>query len=684
MSLQSLRQQSVRDVTGTALDYNGDWLALFADAGFTTGTFNERMLAYLNDRLAASHTSLPAAMQAFAVDQGFANWSSMGTFDAAGGPALSLDFTTGALDPRITFSRTSLATMYDETGKLTYCPNNLLTYSEQFDNAAWVKNNSTITANAAVAPDGTTTAESCITASGTFIASAVGAGSNISWTTLDTRLLSVYAKDNGLRYLNMGVHNGAGLTATASFDLQSGSVAATGANYCTLSSAAITSVGNGWYRCSVVITATSSDLKVPYVSGSLAFGGTNNRESTGNGVSSIYIWGAQLEAVTYQTTPRPYVATTAAAYYGPRFDYDPVTLLPKGLLIEEARTNLLTYSQEFNNAAWAYVSSGNASIAANAILAPDGTTTADKYYSTTTNSVNRQCFQIGRTITSGAAYTASAYLKAGEMTWAIINIYDTTDTNRRCYFNLSTGAVGTVATGCTAKMEPVGNGWWRCIVTKTSAAASGGMSIELADADGAVTYTGVVNSGIYLWGAQYEQGSFATSYIPTSSASVTRAADSASMTGTNFSDWYRQDDGTFVWEASTFKNSGGLAGVFVASDGTANNRLLGAHHISGTRIQATVIVGGATQGDLITATSSTPGTFYKTAFAYKADDLAASTGGAAVVTDASANIPTVDRLSVGIFHPALPDSNRLNGHIKSLVFHAERKSDADLQALTAA
>lgn len=77
---QEARQISVRGVTSTTLNHDGDWLALFAAAGFTTGSYNERKLAYINNALVASHTSLPAAMQAYAVAKGANNWSSMGTF----------------------------------------------------------------------------------------------------------------------------------------------------------------------------------------------------------------------------------------------------------------------------------------------------------------------------------------------------------------------------------------------------------------------------------------------------------------------------------------------------------------------------------------------------------------------------------------------------------------------------
>ena len=95
MTNQSGVQQAVRDTTGTALDYNGDWSALFDQDGIAAGDFNGRMLAWINQYLGASHTSLPAAQQAFAVEQGFANWSSMGTLVLGATIVLALCGTRG-------------------------------------------------------------------------------------------------------------------------------------------------------------------------------------------------------------------------------------------------------------------------------------------------------------------------------------------------------------------------------------------------------------------------------------------------------------------------------------------------------------------------------------------------------------------------------------------------------------
>jgi hypothetical protein len=87
-----LRQATVRAATGTALDYNGDWHALFDQAGIAPGPFNGRMLAWVNVQLSAAYTSLPGALDAFAISQGAPNWSSLGTFAIGGGGSASLDF----------------------------------------------------------------------------------------------------------------------------------------------------------------------------------------------------------------------------------------------------------------------------------------------------------------------------------------------------------------------------------------------------------------------------------------------------------------------------------------------------------------------------------------------------------------------------------------------------------------
>ena len=218
----------------------------------------------------------------------------------------------------------------------------------------------------------------------------------------------------------------------------------------------------------------------------------------------------------------------------PRIDFDPETGECKGLLIEEQRTNLLTYSEQFYNAAW---TKGRVSVVENAVISPDGTLTANKLVEDTTAS-NTHFITKTKNATSNAM-TFSCYAKAAERTRFQLQAYEaiTPASPVSVLFDLSTGTVVS-STGNTTSgyMVPVGNGWYHCVATGTAALVSTTWNIRLAS--GSVTsYTGDGTSGIYIWGAQLEAGSFPTSYIKTEASEVTRAADTAVMTGTNFSDW---------------------------------------------------------------------------------------------------------------------------------------------------
>lgn len=165
--------------------------------------------------------------------------------------------------------------------------------------------------------------------------------------------------------------------------------------------------------------------------------------------------------------------------------------------------------------------------------------------------------------------------------------------------------------------------------------------------------------------------SFATSYIPTTTATATRAADSASMTGTNFSSWYNQTQGTFVVEGDVPYPTGVASRYLEASDGTPSQALLIAQSTTiGAQISST---GGPFTGTVTTG-------IVKLALAYASNDAAFTYNATAVQTDATVTLPTPTRLEIGF---STPTANRvLNGHIRSLRFFNVRLSNAQLQALT--
>lgn len=238
--------------------------------------------------------------------------------------------------------------------------------------------------------------------------------------------------------------------------------------------------------------------------------------------------------ITGASNPATFVGSngyvTAASNDQPRFDYDPVTLACKGLLIEESRTNNFTNSSNFNS--W---TKSNMSVSTGAITAPDGTLTGDKLIPNTTNTDH--LINQAKTLTA-ITYTNSVYAKKGE--YGFIALYGVNFATAKAFFNLNTGAVGTVTgTGSpVARITNCGSGWYRCELSFTASASNVAYGYSSANANGVTFFAGDGTSGLYIWGAQLEAGAFATSYIPTTSAALTRNADVATMTGTNFSDWF--------------------------------------------------------------------------------------------------------------------------------------------------
>ena len=590
----------------------------------------------------------------------------------ADGPLVLLDFISGGLDPRVTFSRGSNATLVDSTGKITYAPANLVSYSQEFDNASWTKTATTVTANATTAPDGTTTADKLIettAASTQHFARTTAATLNITYA------FSAYIKAGERTRAVIAMSDLSTGDASIGVNLLTGATFASGlaVGSWTNIASAVVALENGWYRVSITATrggSGSSTATTIY---------TDNGSSityTGDGTSGIFLWGAQLEPVTYQTTPSTYNATTSAAYYGPRFDYDPVTLAAKGLLIEEARTNLVTYSEQLDNAAWV---KSQVTVAANATLAPNGLLVADKIIENTAATTYHAIYP-GTSPTGSVtgSYTFTVYAKAAERRYISLDMNSYLD---GVVFDLQNGAVTGTSTFYTSSITPAGNGWYRCSVSKNYTVATVLYAEAIISTSATVpnAYTGDGTSGIFIWGAQVEAGAFATSYIPTVASTVTRSADVATMTGTNFSSWYNQSEGTFVASADTLKppSVSAVNFIFIASDGTQNERAQNAFDTS--NVAAGVVDGNASQANFTNA--YTLNQVVNTAIAYKVNDFAASFNGSAATTDTSGTIPTVNRMTLG---SSWDGANFfLNGHIRQIAYYNTRLPNTQLQTLTA-
>lgn len=198
----------------------------------------------------------------------------------------------------------------------------------------------------------------------------------------------------------------------------------------------------------------------------------------------------------------------------------------EGLLIEDSSTNRLLYSEDFGNAVWVKT---RCTVSTDVVDAPDENTTADKLIEST-DTHNHNIKQIYASAPVGT-YSASVFVKAAGRSKLMIKLNNATDSDlAEAYFDIDSGVVLSTYRG-SADIKELVNGWYRTTVTgATTNAEDLSFLVYPADAAGNVSYTGDGTSGIYLWGGQLEDLPFASSYNPTTTSAVTRAADACSVT----------------------------------------------------------------------------------------------------------------------------------------------------------
>lgn len=362
-----------------------------------------------------------------------------------------------------------------------------------------------------------------------------------------------------------------------------------------------------------------------------------------------------------------------------RFDHDPVTGECKGLLIEESRTNLLTYSEQFDNAAWGRV---GATISPNTTTAPDGTVTADKLIEDTTTGGHK----VTQQVTFGTGWVSfSVRAKAAERSKLRLYLTDLVSAVCAADIDLLTCEVigstfQTPWAGGFASIRNLGDGWCECVL---AAPATQGVTkkaeIRAIYASGVDSYTGDGISGIYIWGAQLEAGAFPTSYIPTTSAQATRAADIAQMTGANFSWWFNPSEGTIASEWWLGYDTVS-AQVYSINNGSGSSMIRCRYGSSGTSNDNAVTIADVVSAGLGLSTQQIQNTKYRNAMAYAANDFARSADGANVVVDTSGALPVVTMLGIG--GAGYGSSENLNGHIARLTYYPKRLPNALLQELS--
>lgn len=551
---------------------------------------------------------------------------------------------------------------------------NLLGYSQEFDNAAWTKNNATVTANAAIAPDGSLTADKLVEGTATAQPHVLPASSNLAWVANTPSSTSVYAKAGERRWLRIW-DDSSPTPWRAWFDLDTGVLGSVGSS----STATIQDVGNGWYRCSLFHADTTTAIR-PRIGVADADGGTSY---TGDGMSGIYIWGAQLSdsASLDPYIYNPGAAPAAQAYYGPRFDHDPATLAPKGLLIEEQRTNLWMYSNGFDNSAWGKI--GGDAITPNAVTSPNGTPNGFRTNEATASGAGHGVSQISASLTSGTSYTVSVYVKdiptSAKRYVSILFSSSGFGGFKSVVFDASTGVGYNPSAGVVYGSSDAGNGWrrvWASLAATATTTSGADLRITSSTSDPYANQAGSPANGLYLFGAQLEAGALPTSYIPTTTAAATRAADGAVMTGTNFSSWYRQDEGTLFAETqvSGYSNASNPRLVALAGANSATERI--EMFVAGGSPNYRAVIRTNGVDELLQNVVSAANIYEqnKWAIAYKTNDSVAF-GRNGNNTDTFVNLPAINSLDFSASFSVVK-------YIRRIAYFPRRLANSELQALT--
>ena len=539
-------------------------------------------------------------------------------------------------------TRATTATRVNSAGLVELVPYNLVGYSEQFNNAAWATNLlPTITANTTTAPNGTLTADTIAAGganSGVYQVPTVSTGAAYSF--------SVYVKNvSSATAITIGCDLNP-INATLSFNAVSGTITSVGAG---ITASSVTNEGDGWFRVFGTYVATNTP---------------NTFVLFGGGVMSFAVWGAQL---VEGSVAKPYQKTETRLNI-PRLDYSNGTC--PSLLVEPQRTNFITYSEDVNSC---FPSKSNTTVTSNSTTSPDGTINADLVAFTGANAYVLR----GQTVNATTTYTMSVFVKNNNFASGENLIFNMSDGiigglkanidvfNKTATFSGAGGAY----TNISGKVEDYGNGWFRVICTGTSIAGGGGW-YEIATA-------GITRS-CYLWGMSLEVGSYATSYIPTTSASVTRNADVISKTG--ISSLIGQTEGVvFVdFDCRSSANTGSYDTILnISTD--VNNSIDILKNNTTAELYIFAINGGTIQVNSVGIAGTNVLGSHKVALAYKNNDYVCYLDGVQVFTDTSASVPTCSNLFLGQY---ISGSTQLGGGIKAAALWKTRLTNTQLAQLT--
>ena len=428
------------------------------------------------------------------------------------GKAYSMKPTNG--DGDFTFSRGSnlTSTRVDSNGLIEKGRENLLTYSNDFSNSAWTKSAATIIADALISPQGVTNA-SYLTDDTANNFHGLYSIKNVS----SVFTCSIFVKYDNKQFVSFVSNNNGASDRYAYFDLINKTTH-------TISSgltASVEDVGNGWLRLSVMGVSSSNAYYFWNIAAS-----NSTTAYVGDGTGRVGIYGAQLEIGLVATEYIESGASTGKAGIledSPRFDYSGGASCPS-LLLEPSRTNLVEYSEYTGSDYWNKTGLDHTD---NATISPEGVQNASLVTETIDNSQHLiNIYYQNRPNVAAGSVTHSVRVKDNGI-GTIILYNNGSSGGASAIFDISAGTKGAIGGSATSSdIKPLGNGWYEIYMTFTALAGNSSIAIYMRTQ---ATYSGDGTSGIYIYGAQMEEGSYPTSYIPNhSGGSVTRGEETTS------------------------------------------------------------------------------------------------------------------------------------------------------------
>lgn len=504
------------------------------------------------------------------------------------GKAYSMKPTNGNGD--FTFSRGSnlTATRVDSNGLIEKGRENLLLQSNQFD-TTWTLGAGLTLTSGQTGYDGSSDA---------WVYSDTSTGNSLGQTrsTSGVQTLSIYAKAGttyGIRLRWLGGSGG-----NSYFNIADSSTEAY--NTTNTIQTKKESIGNGWFRISIVFNSAVNTIRLYVADGS----------TTSSTSGSIYIQDAQLEQGLVATEYIESGATTGLAGIledSPRFDYSGGASCPS-LLLEPSRTSLYQYSE--------YIFNFQGTNTFNAANSPEGVSNAVLLTKTSASDQFVNMSWSGSSLSPSTDYTMSLFVKYNgydvDVRYEYNNFNDWGKGWNALFQVRSSGVTASTTASCTSDVKDYGNGWYRIIVNVTTAS-----SITPTASSNLVRIIGASADEVLIYGAGMEQGSYPTSYIPNhSGGSVTRNADDCGGAGT--SSTFNDTEGVLFIELDTSKNAS--PAQIAINDGTYDNRIIFEVRPDAAFIKALINSRGTNVYDV--SVSASPSTAYKVAIKYSANDIA--------------------------------------------------------------